>query len=158
MVCTFGEQLSATPPTVEWSLPPIARIGCCEPPQPLILAKLRFREQTFHVAGIGCCVSPQQNSLIISERYRLPRTTCSQAAFLCPAGVRKHVAAFGREMWEHQNTCSLPKPLETEFAPHPSEVVAAHRIALTVLLGFGGHWLDGSRAAGCVSSRLLRGL
>jgi putative SOS response-associated peptidase YedK len=32
---------------------PIARIGCCEPAQPTILAKPRAREQTFHIATAG---------------------------------------------------------------------------------------------------------
>jgi hypothetical protein len=43
---------------------PIARIGCCVPPQPTILAmppkailKGRRSRFGFHFAGIGCCVS-----------------------------------------------------------------------------------------------------
>lgn len=56
MVRTLGEQWPATPPTVEWSSPQIARIGCCEPPQPLsstIRCPRVFSSARSLVAGSG---------------------------------------------------------------------------------------------------------
>jgi hypothetical protein len=51
-------------PISEWRSQPIARIGCCEPPQPTILAiqakairEGRLLHFAPHFAGIGCCVS-----------------------------------------------------------------------------------------------------
>lgn len=60
------------PLALVWSSRPIARIGCCEPPQPLMLARTvpkgRLSRFGLHFAGIGCCVSPQPTVLAISAQ------------------------------------------------------------------------------------------
>jgi hypothetical protein len=96
-----------------WLFRPIARIGCCELPQPTILAKLtkairkgRLSRFGLHFAGIGCCVPPQPNHPI---KARMPK---GRRAFWRPDGPATSRQAHNPKGQPPQRTDPQNRPVE----------------------------------------------